>query len=178
VPLVFAWYGFVAERLAGRLSPLLVALLVGCAFTLPLVLATRIIDARDGLADFFSSLTSYSAAEGLGILGSIAVAIPGVWLARKARGSLLPTAVLLCATRVGVFVAIWASPTGASYTRIQEVYDAAVIVAAVLVAVGGRMWRRPETTSLPALASPPALHEPSPAPGDYEVVVHHVSWPG
>ena len=46
VPLVFAWYGFVAERLLGRLSPLLTALVVGLASVMPYQLGWWVVNAR------------------------------------------------------------------------------------------------------------------------------------
>jgi hypothetical protein len=156
VPLVFAWYGFVGERLARRVSPLVTGLAIGLALVLPSQFAMRIVDHSLGLSGL-----NYAWYD-LTLLSAIAVAVLGVWLARKARGSLLPTAVLLAAVSAGTDVIAWTSSNYGILSSTRELYPSCIIVAAVLFAVGGRMWRRTETAT-----PPPEPDESSPAPGSY-----------
>ena len=169
MPLVFAWYGFVDDRLARRVSPLVSALVIGLAITLPYQLAAQV-----GLGWYVGSGWFV-----LSVLGQIALAVPAVWLARKARGSLVPTVVLLAAIPVGTMAVSWVTSTAGTSDRAYELYPAVVIVAAVLFALLGRMWRRPDAPPSPlALAEPgPLGSEPSPLPGSYDVAVHNVSLP-
>ncbi len=97
------------------------------------------------------------------------MAVPAVWLVRKAGGSLLPTAVLYAAVPAGMVVAGISSNYGI-LGRADEVYPGCIVAAAVLFALGGRMWRR---TSAPA--SPLAPDEPSPLAGSYDVVARDMS---
>ncbi len=177
-PLVFAWYGFVDDRLARRVSPLISALVIGLAITLPYQLEVRV-----GLG-WFGGGGWYV----LSVLGQIALAVPAVWLARKARGSLVPTAVLLAAIPAGGDVVFWITSTSGSLIRAGELYSGSIIVAAVLFALLGRMWRRPDAPDpLLVIDQPgpragsepggPAGSEPSPAPGSYAVVVRDISAP-
>ena len=169
MPLVFAWYGFVDDRLARRVSPLVSALVIGLAITLPYQLAAQV-----GLGWYMGNGWFV-----LSVLGQIALAVPAVWLARKARGSLVPTVVLLAAIPVGTMAVSWVTSTAGTSDRAYELYPAVVIVAAVLFALLGRMWRRPDAPPSPlALAEPgPLGSEPSPLPGSYDVAVHNVSLP-
>jgi hypothetical protein len=162
VPLVFAWYGFVDDRLARRVSPLISALAIGLATTLPYQLEVRV-----GLG-WFGGGGWYV----LSVLGQIALAVPAVWLVRKARGSLVPTAVLLAAIPAGTNIVFWISSTSGNLVRAQELYSGGIIGAAVLFALVGRMRRRP--------AAPPSLltlDEPRPAAGGYGVSVDDISAP-
>ncbi len=160
MPLVFAWYGFVDDRLARRVSPLVSALVIGMAVTLPYQLEVRV-----GIG-WFGGGGWYV----LSVLGQIALAVPAVWLVRKARGSLVPTAVLLAAIPAGSYVVFWITSTSGTLVRANELYSGGIVVAAVLFAVLDRMWRRPD--------APPSLlviDEPHPLPGGYDVVVRDVS---
>ena len=98
------------------------------------------------------------------IAGGIAVAVPAVWLVRKARGSLVPTAVLLATVSVGSYITGWNVSREDSMIRAQELYQASVIVAAVLITVVGRLWRRTEAAPPYRAASrtPPAAAPTSP----------------
>jgi hypothetical protein len=158
VPLVFAWYGFVDDRLARRVSPLAAALVIGLAFNLPYQLELRVGGGWFGLGGWYV----------VSVLGQIALAVPALWLARKARGSLVPTAVLLAATPLGAYLMSWIGSN--QFQRAEEFYFVGIIVAAVLFALLGRMWRKPDAP--PALLT---LDEPHPLPGGYDVVVHDVS---
>ena len=159
VPLVFAWYGFVGERLARRVSPLVAALVIGLALVLPSQLMLRIVDRSglSGLNDAWYVLT---------LMSVIAVAVLAVWLARKARGSLVPTAVLFAAVSAGTNVVVLTSSNGGISGRTRELYPGCIIVAAVLFALAGRMWRKTE-----APPAPLALDESNPASGGYEASV-------
>jgi hypothetical protein len=163
VPLVFAWYGFVGERLARRVSPLVAALVIGLALVLPSQLVLRIADRSlglSGLNDAWYVLT---------LMSVIAVAVLAVWLARKARGSLVPTAVLFAAVSAGTNVVVLTSSNGGISGRTRELYPGCIIVVAVLFALAGRMWRRME-----APPSPLALDESNPGSDGYEASVDDV----
>ena len=73
--------------------------------------------------------------------------MPAVWLVRKAGGSLLPTVLLLAGGMMGTGVATWTGWSESSLAGASEIYPAALVVAAVLFAVLGRMWQRPEPAS-------------------------------
>ncbi len=141
VPLVFAWYGFVDERLARRVSPLIAALVIGLAITLPYQVAVRIV----GIGSLFG--LPGGGWYVLSVLGGIALAVPAVWLVRKARGSLIPAALLFAAIPAGMTAATWTISNEGILMRAQELYPGCIIVAAVLFALGGRMWRRTKVTS-------------------------------
>ena len=83
----------------------------------------------------------------LSVVGQVALAVPAVWLVRKAGGSLLPTVLLLAGGMVGTGVATWTGWSQSSLAGASEIYPAALVVAAVLFAVLGRMWQRPEPAS-------------------------------
>jgi hypothetical protein len=170
VPLVFAWYGFVGDQLGRRVSPLVAALVIGLAVTLPYQIEVRV-----GLG-WFGGGGWYV----LSVLGQIALAVPALWLARKARGSLVPTAVLLAAIPAGTNVISWISSASGTLHRADELYSGGIIAAAVLFALIGHLWRRPDAPpSLLELDEPHPLpgSEPSPLPGSYDVVVRNVSMP-
>ena len=141
VTLVFAWYGFVAERLLGRLSPLLTALVVGLASVMPYQVGWWVVNARVG------NWLPYDLPIALSVVGQVALAVPAVWLVRKAGGSLLPTVLLLAGGMVGTGVATWTGWSQSSLAGASEIYPAALVVAAALFAVLGRMWQRPEPAS-------------------------------
>jgi hypothetical protein len=141
VPLVFAWYGFVAERLLGRLSPLFTALVVGLAWFVPYQLGWWAINARVG------NWVPYDLPMALTIVSNVALAVPAVWFMRKARGSLLPTLLFLAAGTAGSGVVQWSGSSETSYVRAGEIYPTALVVVAVLFAVLGHMWQRPEAHS-------------------------------
>jgi hypothetical protein len=151
VPLVFAWYGFVAERLARRASPLVAGLVIGLVVTLPYQLVIQIAELRSG-GGFLLADTLYD----LEIASLIAVAVPAVWLVRKACGSLVPTALLLATVSVGNTIAAWNASTADGYIRTEEIYQAGIIAAAVLITVAGRLWRRTEPA--PPLPAPDESH--------------------
>jgi hypothetical protein len=159
VALVFAWYGFVNARLARRVSPLVAALVIGLAIALPYQLAVRV-----GLRSWFP-VGGWSV---LGIAGEIALAVPAVWLVRRAHGSLVPTVVLLAAVSTSEYVT-WTSSNLGILGRTRELYPGCIIVAAVLFALAGRMWRR---TGAPALL--PTLDESNPGSDGYEASVDDV----
>jgi hypothetical protein len=162
VPLVFAWYGFVGDRLARRVSPLVAALVIGLAISLSYQLELRV-----GLC-WFGGGGWYV----LSVLGQIALAVPAAWLARKARGSLIPTAVLLAAYPAGANVVVWAGATSPVYFRVQDLYPGGIIAAAVLFALLGHMWRRSDAP--PSLL---ALDESTPASGGSRASVGRVGVP-
>ena len=141
VPLVFAWYGFVGERLLVRLSPLVAALVIGLASVMPYQLGWWVVNAR------FGDWVPYDLPFALSVVGQVALAVPAVWLVRKARGSLLPTALLLSGGMVGTGVASLTGSSETSYVRAAEIYPVALVAAAVLFAVVGHMWQRPEPAS-------------------------------
>ena len=153
VPLVFAWYGFVAERLASRASPLVAALVIGLAVTLPYQLVIQIAALRSG-----GGFALADARYDLQIAGGIAIAVPAVWLVRKAGGSLVPTALLLATVSVGSSIAGWNASSADGWIRAQDLYQGSVVVAAVLITFAGRLWRRTE-----AAPPQPAPDEPRPA---------------
>jgi hypothetical protein len=140
VPLVFAWYGFVAERLLARLSPLLSALVVGLAWFAPYQFGWWVVNARMG------DWVPYNLSIALSIVGDIALAVPAVWFMCKARGSLLPTLLFLVAGMVGSGVWYFAVSETAWVTG-AEVYYPALVLVAVLFTVLGRMWQRPKLHS-------------------------------
>lgn len=150
VPLVFAWYGFVGERLGRRASPLVTGLVIGLVDTLPYQLVIQIAELRSG-AGFLLANTMYN----MEVASLIAVALPAVWLVRKAGGSLVPTALLLAAVSVGNTIAAWSLSTADGYIRTEEIYQAGIIAAAVLITVAGRLWRR--TEAAPPLTAPDDL---------------------
>jgi hypothetical protein len=160
VPLVFAWYGFVGERLARRASPLVAGLVIGLALVLPSQLAVRIVDRSVGLSGL-----NYAWYD-LTLMGAIAVAVLAVWLVRKARGSLVPTVVLIAAVSTGANYVTWTSLNYGILVRARELYPACLIVVAVSFALAGRMWRRTE-----APPSPLTFDESSPLHRGYDVVV-------
>lgn len=141
VPLVFAWYGFVAERLLVQLSPLLAALVVGLASVMPYQLGWWVVNARVG------NWVPYDLPIALSVVGQVALAVPAVWLVRKAGGSLLPTVLLLAGGMVGTGVATSTGWSQSILAGASEIYTTALVVAAVLFAVLGRMWQRPEPAS-------------------------------
>ena len=67
---------------------------------------------------------------------------------------------------------------GAEHANVQP-HSGSSANLAVLFALLGRMWRRPDAPPSPlALAEPgPLGSEPSPLPGSYDVAVHNVSLP-
>jgi hypothetical protein len=160
VPLVFAWYGFVNARLTRRVSPLVAALVIGLAIALPYQLAVRV-----GLRSWLP-VGGWSV---LGIASEIALAVPAVWLVRKARGSLIPTAVLLAAGSTSTYAVTWISSNSGILGRTRELYPGCIVAAAVLFALAGRMWRRTE-----APPSPLTFDESNPASGGYEASVDDV----
>ncbi len=151
VPLVFAWYGFVAERLARRASPLVAGLVIGLAVTLPYQLVIQLAALRSG-----GGLALADARYDLQIAGAIAIAVPAVWLVRKARGSLVPTALLLAIVSVGSSIAGWNASSAQGWIRAEELYQGSVVAAAVLITVAGRLWRR--TEAAPPLPAPDESH--------------------
>ena len=155
VPLVFAWYGFVDRRLAHLVSPLVSGMVIGLALVLPYQLVMRIADRSIGLSGLNNAWIDLTLAS------QIAVAVMAVWFARRARGSLVPTAVLLAAVSTEMsFSAMWFS---ASVETTQQLYAAFLIGAAVLFAITGRMWRvtgargTPEPPDGPDAASEPSV---------------------
>ena len=162
----YAWYGFVARRLEGRLSPLVVGLLIGLGLALPSLLAFWI----DNTVLGEGLIWIWSRSVAISVGGDLALAVIGVWLARCARGSLLPTLLLFAAFPAGAEIAARTSSTTRESWAIQH-YSIAIVVAAVAFVVVGRMWRRPEAAAAPTSGTP------TPDPGSYEVVVHDVSMP-
>jgi hypothetical protein len=143
---VFAWYGFVARRLAQRLAPLAVAVVIGLGVALPAPLAFW----ASGNGWPWNQVTVLDAA------GYVAAAVIGVWLTRRAHGGLLPVVVLFAAYGTGAAAAaVWAGP-GVSTTWVYECYAVTTILAAAIFAAAGRMWRRPQAAPVP------------PAPGSTE----------
>jgi uncharacterized protein (DUF486 family) len=159
VPLVFAWYGFVNTRLTRRVSPLVAALVIGLAIALPYQLAVCV-----GYRSWFP----VGGWNVLDIVGEVALAVPAVWLVRRARESLIPAAVLLAAVSTSEYVT-WTSSNLGILGRARELYPGCIIVAAVLFALAGRMWRR---TGAPALL--PTLDESNPGSDGYEASVDDV----
>ena len=144
VLVVFAWYGFVAKRLARRLSPLVVGLSIGLGLALPTQLAFWLDATLAGGA------YSWGRPVALAVGSILALGVLGVWLACRCRG-LLPTVVLFTAYGAGASLAAWTNSV-ARRERAWTLYPVTVMIAAVLFAVAGRMWRRPETAP-----TPPAL---------------------
>jgi len=134
-----AWYGFVAQRLLSRLSPLGTGLLVGVAQWLLIWGVTL----RPGnlLDAFYLS----------GLAGAAATGVAGVWVFTRARGSLLPIwimqALLVAAGALAFLVVV---PDLAARTDAFNVAFAATRVAVALALVtAGRMWRRTRTPAAP-----------------------------
>lgn len=162
---VFAWYGFAGARLGRRLPPLAVGLLIGAAIDLPGILAISAYLALSGQG--FGWNRSLDLAIGSGL----ALGVLGVWLARCARGSLLPTLVLYAAFAAGSDIAT-RTTSMARYDWAQQYYPVFAMIAAAAFVLAGRMWRRPD-----AAATPPAPGAPAPPPGHYHVTVRDVSMP-
>jgi len=159
---VFAWYGFAAGRLNDRLSPLGTGLVIGLGIALPEPLALWLAS---------GGASPWNRWNALGMAGTVAIALVGVWLARSARGSLLPTVVWVAGMSTGVSIAMWTT-TGSRADWVEQYHPVTAMAAAALFVVAGRMWRRPE-----AVTSPPAPDPPAPPPGSYEVIVRDVSMP-
>jgi len=138
----FAWFGFVAGRLASRLSALAIGLLIGLGIALPVLLAVW----TDDLALAGGSLRGQSVALSIG--EGLAYGVIGVWLTRRARGSLLPAVVWYAANGTGAEIAVRTSSVTRMYWMTQH-YSIAVMVAAAVLVVVGRMWRRPDAAESP-----------------------------
>ncbi len=181
LPLVFAWYGYAAERLERRLSPLYVGVVIGAATALPSLAVTEVIYGHYGI----------SAAGGIGIglalIGDVALAVLAVRLRQLSRGSLLPSAVLLATASVAFSVFAW-WPRAVSDRGImgEKVYTWAMVGVAVVVLFQASMWRRSAATAdgttgldgaagSDGAAGPP--HRPTPPPAAYEVVVKDLGMP-
>jgi len=129
LPVVIVWYGFVARRLQGRLSPLLIAL--------PLSL--------------IASWGSIDGSVALGIAGSYAMVLVALALFRRSHGNLLPLVLLFTIAPVANIAALWS-------VRLQTglAYDITLIglqwLAAGVFVVTGGLWRRPARPSGEAVA--------------------------
>jgi len=141
VPLVFAWYGFVGRRLLWRRAQLVTGILIGLGLNLPGQLAFVVADHSFP----WQRLTALS------IAGDVALAVLGIWLARRARGSLLPTTVLFAAYFAGPSIAAWTSSSASRETDAYQLFLVGFMIAAALLVVAERMWRPPKV----AAASPP-----------------------
>jgi hypothetical protein len=159
-PLVFAWYGFVAERLRRWMPPIIVALVIGLATSAPSLLARQIVAFHVGFTEPYAvSPVSIVAAE----TGMVIVA---VWLSQTARDSLLPVLLFLASgATAGYVVAAWfaASPT---------LWVWACVALGAVVAVAGRMWRRGPTDQEPA-----SVEVAEVSAREYEVVVKDLGMP-
>ncbi len=165
LPIVFVFYGFVAERLQARLSPLATGLIIGAAVTGSYQLGWWIVNVRLGV------WYPYNTPIVLSELRQFAVALPALWLARRS-GSLPPAWLLLGAAATAQAIVEWTNTSQPRMTRADELYSLAVIAAAALFVIAGRMWRRPDVA--PAALAPDA---PAPSPGGHGVTVHDVSMP-
>ena len=166
-PVIFAWYGFVAERLQRRMSPLVAGVVIGLATALPGQIATRIVDSH-------LRMSSWNVIDQAPVIaGDIVLAVLAVWLTRRARGSLLPAALMLAAAWVaGYGASAWAGATVEQAARAGRIYLWLTVVFVALVVVFGQMWRRTRADE-----ASPAPCEPGPVPGNYEIVVKDLGMP-
>jgi hypothetical protein len=172
MPGVLAWYGFAAERLGRRLSPLVVGVLIGLATALPVVVVKRLLDIHFGVS------SPYLVGAPLAVALNVAVAVLAVWLTRRAQGSLLPAALLLTSVTVAGYGALWTGAAGAQGARAATIYVWATIVFVAAVTLLGRLWQRSSAGPTPAAAAPaPGAPGPAPAPGSFEVVVRDLGMP-
>ena len=137
VPVVFVFYGFVAERLQMRLSPLATGLVLAATVSGSYQLGWWVVNVRLG------DLYPYDARILLWACAQAAVALPAVWLARRA-GSLLPAWLLLATSGTGLSVVEWMNASQSRMAKAEDLYCLATIAAAAVFVVAGHMWRRPE----------------------------------
>jgi hypothetical protein len=175
LPLVFAWYGYAAERLERRLSPLYVGVVIGAATALPSLALTEVVSGHYGIS------ASGGIGVGLALIGDVALAVLAVRLRQLSRGSLLPSAVLLATASVAFSIfAWWPQATADRSVTGEKAYAWALVGAAVVVLFQASMWRRsapePAGTPGPDGAAGPA-RRPAPPPPAYEVVVKDLGMP-
>jgi hypothetical protein len=135
-----AWYGFAARRLLTRLCPLATGLLIGVAQWILIVGITR---DPGSLADSFLVI---------GLAGSAATGVAGVWVVARSDGGLLPVwlmqTLLVTATTLAFFVVVPDLPSRS--TTFDAVFTAIQVAVALVLVVAGRMWRRPATLTEPS----------------------------
>jgi len=169
LPLVFAWYGYAAERLERRLSPLYVGVLLGAATALSSFALTRVAYDHSGMT------MSTGIGMGFALVGDVAAAVLAVRLRWLARGGLLPSAVLLATLSTAFYAfAWWPNAVRGRVITGEKAYAWALIGLAVVVAAQAAMWRR--GAAGPASAPDPA-RSPAP-PSAYQVVVKDLGMPG
>jgi hypothetical protein len=138
VPTAIAWYGFTARRLLDRLSPLITALLVG-----PLVTLASLIP----LILWSSPPGDYLIVTLLNATGLAAVA---VWVFQRSQGSLVPVGLfLLEANAVPLVVLLWSPRLLGSEPGSRYLMVGLLCALALVLAVEGRMWRRPSRAETP-----------------------------
>jgi hypothetical protein len=161
MPLVFAWYGFAAERLQTRVPALVAGLMIGLATSAPSLVASEVVHSHFGFS------MSYSVSPVLLVAAATGVALVAVWLNRTARDSLLPSVLLLASIATGRYVTnVWSSASAAWWVW-------SCVVLGGVVTVGARLWQRNEPADLKPLS--PAATSAAP---DYEVVVKDLGMPG
>jgi hypothetical protein len=136
VPFVAAWYGFAADRLARRLPPLAVGMVIGLVgVALPDQFLRHLV---------WSHLRAFSPSGGpLTSAYSVAVAVTGLWLLERARGGLLPALLFVASTPIALEAALhWGGPTIVATNNAGRLYCWLMIVLAMLAAIGSQMWRR------------------------------------
>ena len=177
VPLVFAWYGYAAPRLERRLSPLSVGVVIGAATAASSLALTQVVYRHYDIS------ASHGIGVGFALVGDVALAVLAVRLRQLARGSLLPSAVLLATASTAFWAFAWWP--GAVRGRVvtgEKAYAWALIGLAVVVVAQASLWRRdtarhedvedragPEGAPVPA--RPPA------PPTAYDVVVKDLGMP-
>ena len=161
LPFIFAWYGFVSERLRGRLPDAAIALVIGVAGSTPALAVTAAVDWHLGAS------TSYEVTPALAVAAEVGLAIVALWLVRVGRGRLLPVALLFALDGIAAYAAgRWLSATPTQWFW-------SLIALGIAVALAGRMWQRSEPIEGRGDAIDVA---PTIAP-DYEVVVKDLGMP-
>jgi hypothetical protein len=142
LPAAIAWYGFAARRLLRSLSALEGALLVGLAPWLAVVLP---------LSVWSSPLHAFVLRTSL---AAFALGVIAVWVLQRSRGSVVPVLLLLAAADLAPLVVRALSAPRVLGDGGSARLVAAEVAFALVLALQGRMWRRPATET--AAASPPS----------------------
>jgi hypothetical protein len=153
LPTTMGWYGFAAKRLLGSLSPLVTALVVGPLTWLAILIP---FSAWSGLFHWFLPLT---------LLRAFAAAVVALWVYKRSRGSLVPVAVFFVAVgTMPIAELLWAGERFRHGAGFDDLVLAGQCLLALLLAIQGRMWRRPESPR--RRSRQVGLADGSPAPAD------------
>jgi hypothetical protein len=169
LPLVFAWYGYAAERLERRLSPLSVGVVIGAATALSSFAVSEVVYGHYGMA------ASGGIGIGLALIGDVAVAVLAVRLRQLSRGSLSPSVMLLATVSVVLYAfAWWPHAAGDRSITGEKAYVWTVVGLAAVVVLQASMWRR-SAAGPDGAKGPP--RRPAPPPPAYEVLVKDLGMP-